>query len=103
MLFRSQRHPLIRTHPETGRRSLFVNQVYTVGLEGPDLDPDQAAALLKQLCAHATQEQFVYRHCWQSDMLIMWDNRCVQHSAQGGYAGQRREMNRITVEGDVPY
>lgn len=99
---RTQRHPLIRTHPETGRRSLFVNQVYTVGLEGPGLDPDHAAALLKQLCAHATQDQFVYRHCWQSDMLVMWDNRCVQHSAQGGYDGHRRLMHRTTVAGEAP-
>jgi taurine dioxygenase len=98
----TQRHPLVRTHPETGQRSLFVNQVYTVGLEGPDLDTDQASALLKQLCEHATQDQFVYRHRWQPDMLIVWDNRCVQHSAQGGYDGHRRLMHRTTVAGEAP-
>ena len=99
---RTQRHPLVRVHPETGQRSLFVNQVYTIRLEGPDLHTDQASALLKQLCEHATQDRFVYRHRWQPDMLIVWDNRCVQHSAQGGYDGHRRLMHRTTVAGEAP-
>jgi taurine dioxygenase len=93
-------HPIIRTHPETGRRVLWVNAVYAVGIRGmPDRD---AQALLARLCAFATREEFVYRHVWQPGMLVIWDNRAVQHCATGGYDGHRRVLHRITIAGDRP-
>jgi taurine dioxygenase len=95
-----QEHPLVRTHPETGRQALWVNAVYTVGIK--DLPEAEAAALIKRLCRHATEERFVYKHRWAADMLTMWDNRSVQHCAQGGYDGYRRVMHRTTVAGDRP-
>lgn len=95
-----QEHPLIRTHPETGRKVLWVNSVYTVGIKG--MDDATAAALLKRLCRHATEDRFVYKHRWAKNMLTMWDNRSVQHCAQGGYDGHLRVMHRTTVAGDRP-
>ncbi|MEQ8859486.1 MAG: TauD/TfdA family dioxygenase [Pseudomonadales bacterium] len=95
-----QEHPLVRTHPETGRRALWVNAVYTIGVKGlPEADSD---ALVKRLCRHATEERFVYKHRWAQDMLTLWDNRSVQHCAQGGYDGHLRVMHRTTVAGDRP-
>ncbi|HEX7035167.1 MAG TPA: TauD/TfdA family dioxygenase [Pseudomonadales bacterium] len=96
-----QEHPVIRTHPETGRKALWVNPVYTIGIKGM-ADPD-AAALLKRLCTFATSERFVYKHRWAPDMLTLWDNRSVQHCARGGYDGHRRVMHRTTVAGDRPF
>lgn len=95
-----QEHPLIRTHPETGRKVLWVNSVYTVGIKG--MDDAAAAALLKRLCRHATEDRFVYKHRWAKNMLTMWDNRSVQHCAQGGYDGHLRVLHRTTVAGDRP-
>ncbi|MCB1683180.1 MAG: TauD/TfdA family dioxygenase [Pseudomonadales bacterium] len=95
-----QEHPLVRTHPETGRRALWINAVYTIGIR--ELSDVDAQALIRRLCAHATEDRFVYRHRWQQDMLTMWDNRCVQHCAQGGYDGELRVMHRTTVAGDAP-
>jgi taurine dioxygenase len=94
-------HPVIRTHPETGRKVLWVNAVYTIGIKG--MKEEQSAPLLKRLCRHATEDRFVYRHRWAANMLTVWDNRCVQHCAQGGYDGHLRVMHRTTVAGDRPY
>lgn len=94
-------HPVVRTHPETGRDALWVNSVYTIGIK--NVPAAESEALVKRLCAHAVQEQFVYRHRWHKDMLTMWDNRSVQHCAQGGYDGHRRVMHRTTVAGDAPF
>ena len=93
-------HPLVRTHPVTGRKALFVSPVYTVGIEGMALAESQA--ILGFLFAHIVQDQFVYRHRWEQDMLLMWDNRCTVHFAEGGYDGHLRLMHRTTVAGDVP-
>lgn len=97
---KTQTHPMVRTHPETGRKALYINRVYTIGIDG--MTPEESAALLDFLCAHSTQDKFVYRHTWRRDMLTMWDNRCVQHFADGGYDGYRREMWRTTTAGDTP-
>lgn len=93
-------HPLVRTHPVTGRKALFVSPVYTVGIEG--FAPKEAHAILGFLFAHMTQDEFVYRHHWDADMLLMWDNRCTVHFAEGGYDGHLRVMHRTTVAGDRP-
>jgi taurine dioxygenase len=93
-------HPLVRTHPITGRKALYVSPVYTVGIA--DLTPEEAKAILGFLFAHLTREEFVYRHRWREQMLLMWDNRCTMHFAEGGYDGHLRLMHRTTVAGEVP-
>ena len=93
-------HPLVRTHPVTGRKALFVSPVYTVGIEGMTLK--ESHAILGFLFAHMTQEEFIYRHKWAPGMLLMWDNRCTVHFAEGGYDGHLRVMHRTTVAGDAP-
>ena len=93
-------HPLVRTHPVTGRKALFVSPVYTVGIEGMTVKESQA--ILGFLFAHIVQDEFVYRHKWRKDMLLMWDNRCTVHFAEGGYDGHLRVLHRTTVAGDVP-
>lgn len=93
-------HPLVRTHPITGRKALFINPVYTVGIEG--LHPDENFILLGFLYDHMVKEEFVYRHQWQQDMVVMWDNRSTMHFAEGGYDGHLRLMHRTTLAGDRP-
>ena len=93
-------HPLVRTHPVTGRKALFVNPVYTVAIEG--LHPDENFTLLKFLYDHMVKEEFVYHHRWAPDMLTIWDNRCTMHFAEGGYDGHLRIMHRTTVAGTKP-
>lgn len=93
-------HPLVRTHPVTGRRALFISPVYTVGIEG--MTPGDAATILQPLYAHMVQERFIYRHRWRVGMVLMWDNRCTMHNAEGGYDGHLRVMHRTTVAGEVP-
>jgi len=93
-------HPLVRTHPVTGRKALFVSPVYTVGVAG--LTPEEAKAILSFLFAHLTRDEFIYRHRWREQMLLIWDNRCTMHFAEGGYDGHLRLMHRTTVSGDVP-
>lgn len=95
-----EEHPVIRTHPETGRKALWVNAVYTIGIKG--MSDAESRLLLKRLCDFATSQRFVYRHAWAENMLTMWDNRSVQHCATGGYDGFRRVMHRTTVAGDRP-
>jgi len=91
-------HPIVRTHRETGRQALFINPVYTAEIEG--LSKAESDLLLFELYSHMGQEKYVYRHQWEPDMLIMWDNRSVMHMAEGGYDGYERLLHRITVAGD---
>jgi len=93
-------HPLVRTHPVTGRKALFISPVYTVGIEG--MTPKESAAVLGYLFQHMTQDEFIYRHRWRPKMLLMWDNRCTMHFAEGGYDGHLRVMHRTTIGGDAP-
>ena len=91
-------HPLVRTHRETGRKTLFINPVYTQKIEG--LSKDESDALLFELYIHMAQDKYIFRHKWQPAMLIMWDNRTVIHMAEGGYDGYERLLHRITIAGD---
>ncbi len=93
-------HPIVRRHPVSGRPALFVNPVYTLGIEG--MTAGESAALLGFLFKHMTDEAFVYRHVWSPDMLTIWDNRCLLHNATGGYDGHRRVLHRTTVAGEAP-
>ena len=93
-------HPLVRTHPDSKRKGLFINPVYSLFIDG--LEKNESDALLNDLFSHMTQEQYIYRHIWEEDMLIMWDNRAVMHQATGGYDGYDRLLHRITIAGEQP-
>lgn len=93
-------HPLVRTHPVSGRKALFVSPVYTVGVEG--MTPEESQAILGFLFKHMTQDAFIFRHRWAKDTLLIWDNRRTVHFAEGGYDGHLRVMHRTTVAGEVP-
>lgn len=93
-------HPLVRTHPVTGRKALYVNPVYTVGLAG--MTTAESASLTDYLYQHITNEKYMYRHRWQPDMLLLWDNRCTLHFADGGYDGHLRVLHRTTIAGERP-
>jgi len=88
-------HPIIRTHPETGAETLYSTIGYIIGING--MADDEARALLGELYAWQTREEFQYRHQWQPNMLTMWDNRCVLHRATGGYDGHERLLHRTTI------
>jgi len=93
-------HPVVRTHPETGRKALYVSEGHTDYIK--DMDPQESEELLQELFEFSKRPEFIYRHVWQPHDLIFWDNRCTQHFALNDYQGQRREMNRVTVCGDRP-
>ena len=91
----TQLHPLIRRHPETGQEGFFSTLGYIVGIEAM-ADAD-AYPLLRELQAWQGREEFQYRHHWEPNMLLMWDNRSVLHAATGGYAGHHRLLHRTTI------
>ena len=95
----TQLHPVVKRHLETGRLALFVNMGYTIGIDG--MGEADATALLTELFAHQTQPKFVYRHRWSPGLLTLWDNRCLLHTATGGYQGHQRLLWRITI-GSTP-
>lgn len=95
-------HPLVRTHPETGARTLYIGNHASHVLGMPEAEGD---ALLQELLDHATQPQFVYTHHWRDGDLVMWDNRCLLHRALANYemARHRRVLHRTVVTGTVPF
>ena len=94
-------HPVVRTHPETGRRSLFVNEGFTTRILG--IPEFESRDLLQFLFSHSIGPRFVYRHHWDDHDLIFWDNRCTIHTAHGCPPQFRRHMHRTTIEGDTPF
>lgn len=94
-------HPVIRTHPASGRRSLFVNEGFTTRIN--ELSESESEAILKLLFAHATRPEFTVRWRWQANDVAFWDNRVTQHFAVDDYRPARRVMHRATVLGDVPF
>lgn len=94
-------HPVVRTHPVSGRKALFVSDGFTTRIN--ELEPAESQALLNLLFAHAIRPEFTVRWHWQANDVAFWDNRVTQHYAVDDYRPQRRVMHRATVLGDVPY
>src|SRR5262245_10592253 len=93
-------HPVVRVHPETGRKALYVNVAHTVRFEG--MTEEESAPILSALYRHQVRPEFTCRFRWRPGSLALWDNRCAQHNAVNDYAGHRRVMHRITLAGNVP-
>jgi taurine dioxygenase len=91
---------VVRVHPETGRRALYVNVAHTVGFVG--MTTDESAPILDYLFRHQARPEFTCRFRWQPGSLAFWDNRCAQHNAINDYHGARRLLHRITLAGDTP-
>ena len=94
-------HPLVRTHPETGRKALYVGHPDTAQqIEGMTLE--ESRPLLGFLYEHSTAPDNIYRHMWRVGDVVMWDNRCTMHYAVHDYGEQERVLNRITMKGEAP-
>ena len=88
-------HPVVRTHPVSGRRSLYVNRAFTSRFEG--MSEEESLPLLHELWAHASRPEFTCRYRWKPHDVTVWDNRVTQHYAINDYFGQRRHMQRIAI------
>ena len=94
-------HPVVRVHPDTGRKGLFVNETHTSHFK--DMTPEESKPLLQFLFRHVTRPEFIFRLRWEKGTIAVWDNRCTQHYAINDYHGQRRVMHRVTVGGGRPF
>jgi taurine dioxygenase len=94
-------HPIVRTHPETGRKALFVSEHFTTRIVG--VPENESREMLGQLFAHSVKREHIYRHRWQPHDLVFWDNRSLMHLAAGCPDDQRRKLYRTTIEGDAPF
>ena len=94
-------HPVVRIHPETGRKALFINPVYTVRLHG--MSEKDSQEILEKLFRHSVNEIFTCRFRWRKNSLAMWDNRAAMHLALNDYDGHRRALHRMTLAGDRPF
>jgi taurine dioxygenase len=92
--------PMVRIHPVTRRRSLYISPIYNDEVEG--LAPDASGRLIEDLTEFAAQDRFVYRHRWETDDVLLWDNRCTMHAVTPHDPRERRVMHRTTIVGDVP-
>ncbi|MBM3492379.1 MAG: TauD/TfdA family dioxygenase [Alphaproteobacteria bacterium] len=92
--------PMLRQHPVTGRTSLFISTIYNDEVEG--MGPDEAKRFIAELAEFCGRDEFVYRHKWRTDDVVMWDNRCTMHYVTPFDPGQRRVMHRTTIVGDGP-
>ena len=97
----STEHPVVRTHPETGRKGLFVNSTFTASIKG--MKPLESGALLNFLYRHIETPDFSCRYRWQPNSIAMWDNRCTQHRVCGDNKTASRRMERVTIDGDRPF
>jgi taurine dioxygenase len=93
-------HPVVRVHPETDRKGLYVNRSFTKHFEG--MTAEESAPLLNFLYGHMARPEFTCRVAWRAGTLTFWDNRCTHHNAINDYQGQRRLMHRVTVLDDKP-
>jgi taurine dioxygenase len=94
-------HPVVRTHPETGKKALFVNGAHTTRFEG--MTVQESEGLLSFLFRHQVSEEFTCRFRWTAGSVAFWDNRCTQHFPLNDYTGHERLLHRITLKGDIPY
>ena len=97
---RGNAHPMVRTHPESGEKALYVDTSYAIGIEG--MEAEESAPILRYLGEHITQPALSCRLRWEADMLVLWDNRLCVHQAYNDYQGHRRELYRTTVAGEKP-
>jgi taurine dioxygenase len=93
-------HPVVRTHPETGRKALYVNVAHTVRFVG--MTEDESRPILRYLFEHSTRPELTCRFQWRVGSIALWDNRCAMHNPINDYHGHTRTMHRISLAGDVP-
>ena len=93
-------HPIVRTHPESGRKAIYINPIRIEEIEG--MAEADTLNLLDELLSHATQEKYQYRHKWRLGDLVMWDNRCLLHKANGDYDHSQTRLYRVMLQGDRP-
>jgi len=94
-------HPVVRTHPVSGKKGLFVNSLFTVAIKG--LSEKESRMLLDFLFEHAVQDEYTCQFSWQNNSVAIWDNRITQHKPVNDYWPQHRKMQRITIDGDAPF